>query len=401
MKCKIRNFGPISQGFPNDGYMNINGVVIFIGGQGTGKSSIAKVLSTIFWIEKALVRGDFSEKTLKLPGRFKKNFSFHGIDEYFQKETEIDYWGEYYRLHYSSEKLTIIKNDFGPSVLLPKIMYIPSERNFLSAIPKPSTISDLSPSIATFLDEYESAKRKLSGPITLPVKKGSFSYDKLNDVSWVEKKGNKTRLSQSSSGYQSVIPLFVVTNYLSNLISNEEIPLNVNNFRNIRKELGMILSNEAIDTSQKNYFLNMILPKYRPSYFINIVEEPEQNLFPESQIRVFHSLLDYFNRQRHNQLIITTHSPYIVNALSLAVACFIVQEKSNGNEKIRTSLREIVPEAAWVSPDKFTIFQLDENGTITQLDNHDSLPSDDNLLNVCLGEFNEAFARILEVEDSL
>ena len=111
--------------------------------------------------------------------------------------------------------------------------------------------------------------------------------------------------------------------------------------------------------------------------------------------------MDYFNRQRHNQLIITTHSPYIVNALSLAVACFIVQEKSNGNEKIRTSLREIVPEAAWVSPDKFTIFQLDENGTITQLDNHDSLPSDDNLLNVCLGEFNEAFARILEVEDSL
>lgn len=65
--------------------------------------------------------------------------------------------------------------DFGSEILLPKIMYVPSERNFVSVIPKPSVISNLSLSIATFLDEYENAKRTLSGPISLPVTDGEFS----------------------------------------------------------------------------------------------------------------------------------------------------------------------------------------------------------------------------------
>lgn len=61
--CKIRihNFGPIKKGFIEDeGWIEIKKVTLFIGNQGTGKSSIAKLISTFIWIEKALTRGDYT-----------------------------------------------------------------------------------------------------------------------------------------------------------------------------------------------------------------------------------------------------------------------------------------------------------------------------------------------------
>jgi predicted ATPase len=53
MKFKIQNFGPITDGLSGDeGFIRIAGVTVFIGGQGTGKSFVAKSLSTMMWLEK-------------------------------------------------------------------------------------------------------------------------------------------------------------------------------------------------------------------------------------------------------------------------------------------------------------------------------------------------------------
>ena len=43
-KIRIENFGPIKEGYPHDeGWMDIKKVTIFIGNQGSGKSTVAKV----------------------------------------------------------------------------------------------------------------------------------------------------------------------------------------------------------------------------------------------------------------------------------------------------------------------------------------------------------------------
>lgn len=66
------------------------------------------------------------------------------------------------------------------------------------------------------------------------------------------------------------------------------------------------------------------------SCFINIVEEPEQNLYPASQRDLVYYLLECLNkgkekkeaeidRSRYNKLIITTHSPYILGTINNAV----------------------------------------------------------------------------------
>lgn len=60
-KIRVKNFGPISDGFSeNDGFIDLNKIIVFIGSQGAGKSAIAKLIATFCWLEKALVRGDFS-----------------------------------------------------------------------------------------------------------------------------------------------------------------------------------------------------------------------------------------------------------------------------------------------------------------------------------------------------
>jgi len=65
MKLRIKNFGPIKNGFVDDQFMEITDLTMIIGPPGSGKSPSAKVLSTLIWIEKALVRGDFTDSAVK------------------------------------------------------------------------------------------------------------------------------------------------------------------------------------------------------------------------------------------------------------------------------------------------------------------------------------------------
>ena len=52
-QIKVKNFGPIKSGFAeNYGFIDIRKITVFIGNQGTGKSSIAKLISTLSWLEK-------------------------------------------------------------------------------------------------------------------------------------------------------------------------------------------------------------------------------------------------------------------------------------------------------------------------------------------------------------
>ena len=70
-KIRIKNFGPIKEGYkeslPNgtiNEWMDVKKVTVFIGNQGSGKSTVAKAISTLTWMEKALSRGDVKKDNL-------------------------------------------------------------------------------------------------------------------------------------------------------------------------------------------------------------------------------------------------------------------------------------------------------------------------------------------------
>ena len=92
-KIRIKHFGPIISGLTlkqTDDFIEIKKFTIFIGNQGTGKSSVTKLISTLSWIEKALYRGDIKENYVTSYNRFVKEYcNYQNLKNYFTDSTEI------------------------------------------------------------------------------------------------------------------------------------------------------------------------------------------------------------------------------------------------------------------------------------------------------------------------
>lgn len=401
-KLKINNIGPIKNtNNLQNGYVEFDGLTVFIGNQGTGKSTISKIYSTLTWIEKALVRGDFNVSYISQYNRFKKQLAYQNIGNYLNDDSYIDYVGKAYRIIYKNGKVEVIENlDKNTDYLFPKIMYVPAERNFVSTVERPDLVKRLPLPLYTFLEEYEYAKQNLSETISLPVGNIKFEYRKQNKKSWLIGEDYKIDLLEASSGYQSLVPLFLVTNSLSKIISNESNSSfkerNVVDENKIRNQIDKIFSNDKISEDIKTLLLEKLSSKYKYSSFINVVEEPEQNLYPTSQKGILFSLFSNKNKNDLNKLIITTHSPYIINYLTLAIKGFMV--KSTIDESLHSELNNIIPLDSVINPATVNIYQLTESGLIEKLDDYKGLPSDENFLNEFLGAFNDDFVKLLEIE---
>jgi hypothetical protein len=248
----------------------------------------------------------------------------------------------------------------------------------------------------------------MKGSMKLPINNVDIEYDKLNDIVNIKGKDKdgkdyKVRLTESSSGFQSLVPLYLVSDYLANGVrkateanlggmSSEEI----DRFKILAAE---IYSNESLTSEQRRAALSAISSKFNKTAFINVVEEPEQNLFPSSQRQMVNSLLEFNNMNEGNKLIMTTHSPYLINYLTLAVEANKLKSRVNTDE-LKSKLNEIVPLASTVDGNDLVVFQLDENtGTIEKLKDYKGLPSDKNYLNEGLAESNDEFSKLLDLED--
>jgi len=403
-KIKIENFGPIKAGCTeNGGWIDIKKVTLFIGNQGSGKSTVAKLISTLIWLEKAMVKGVLRQDEYTNQTKFLKHFGYQRLVNYIQGNTEIEYIGNAFIFKYSKGIFTVSKATEN-GYILPKIMYVPAERNFLSVVDRPDKLKDLPATLYTFNDEYDGAKNKFAAGVILPINNVRFVYDTLNKLAHIEGENNsfKLRLSEASSGFQSSVPLFLVTKYLSEkLHAEEDVSLKENSLeeqRKLEKEIKQILDDKSLTPDVRQAYLRQLSAKRKPACFINIVEEPELNLFPISQKEVLFSLVQHANKDEGNKLIMTTHSPYLINYLTLAVKAFNVN-KSLTDSTIIDKVSAIVPVESSVNPNDLIIYQLDEaTGSITKLKDYKGLPSDDNLLNDRLGETNEQFAQLQQIE---
>lgn len=414
-RIRIKNFGPIREGLiENDGWIDIKKTTVFIGDQGSGKSTIAKLISTFSWIEKALTKGDHDIKHFTSHNRFRKNYcGYHKIDKYFfnldkNDCAEIDYEGDSFEIIYRFGKLGI-KQSSNKKYLLPQIMYVPAERNFISTIKKIKLIQLFSGSLVEFMAEFDNAKNAIKGGLQIPINEATVEYDKLNDIVNIKGKDYKVQLPETSSGFQSAVPLFMVSWYLANKINKNENILNegmsADELKRFKQGVQEIWANSNFTDEQIRAALSVLSSKFNSSAFINIVEEPEQNLFPSSQRQILNSLLGFVNMNKGNQLILTTHSPYIINFLSLAIQGHYLFEKiqSFGGEKgLLAELNVVVPLESLIAGDDVVVYQLlESNGTIKILPTFEGIPSDKNFLNKSLADGNDYFDLLLEIEQSL
>jgi len=413
-RIKIKNFGPIKVGYKdNDGWLDLKKVTVFIGNQGSGKSTVAKLISTFTWIEKALFRGDYNKKWFERKNKLKNQYlNYHRLNNYFKTNgldnSVIEYEGDAYSIKYENGSL-VINEISNKSYILPQIMYVPAERNFLTYVKTPKELKLSSESLKEFLTEFDNAKNEMKGLEKLPINNVDVEYDKLNDTLNLKGEGYKVMLTEASSGFQSLVPLYLVSGYLANSVkkqsdSNKE-PMSSEEIQRFKKGVKEIWNNDNLTDEQKRLALSVLSSKFNKTAFINIVEEPEQNLFPSSQWQMLQSLLKYNDMNEGNKLIMTTHSPYIINYLSIAIQGKYLEgeiKKSTKESELLPKLYKLVPEKTMVSADSVIVFQLnEEDGSIEKLASVDGIPSDKNYLNDILAEGNHLFDSLLEIEQEL
>jgi ABC-type lipoprotein export system ATPase subunit len=408
-KIRIKNFGPIKEGYlDNDGWLEVKKVTVFIGNQGSGKSTVAKLISTMAWIEKAMVKGILRQDELANYNRFIKQLAYQRIDKYITEATIIEYSGKAFSFSFSNGNFTAVKS-IANGYALPKIMYVPSERNFLSVVDRPDKIKNLPKTLYTFNDEFDAAKDLFAEGLDLPINKVRFEYDKLNKIAHIvgENKSFRLRLSEASSGFQSTVPLYLVTKYLSDKLTAEEDPsvqeTSLEEQKKINKEVKAIMEDPLLTPDIRQAYLRQLSARRKPVCFINIVEEPEQNLFPSSQRNLLFDLLQY-NQAEGNQLIMTTHSPYIISYLTIAIQAAYLRNLmvEKGKNNLLANLFSIVKEQAQIDSNEVLIYELNEvTGTISKLPNPYGIPSDKNYLNQSIKKGNEIFDSLLELEEGL
>lgn len=412
-RIKVQNFGPIKAGFmENDGFMDIRKVTIFIGDQGTGKSSVAKLISIVSQLEKTLYNGKLTEKDVSENNYFAlKYLNNYNLFGYLLPESVIEYRGNAYNITINNKKVKISNaSDKAKKYLVPKIVYIPAERNFFSVVKSPKRMHGLPGLLYYFLEDLYNSLRQLSDALPLPIGDAKLEFIEISDALMIVGNNYRLRLSNASSGFQSLVPLFVVSRQIALSIEKSQETfrdeLSGEDQKRLKNEIDKILSNDNLSDEFKKIALETLSSKYRNECFLNIVEEIEQNLFPQSQKNIFYKLLEFANLTRGNKLILTTHSPYIINDLTLAIKADEVLKKilsssRSNTDELRNKLNEIVPEKSCISKEDAIVYELTEQGEIKKLPTYEGLPSDENYLNAYLAETNQLFDELLEIEEQI
>lgn len=369
-KIQIQNIGPLKQI-----NFEIKQVNLIIGEQSSGKSTIAKIISYCQWVEKRML----------LDGEYKyfvweQLVDFHRLSEvYFNSKSLIEYDSEYINIQYKGKKLiqriSLKQNKNG--YIKTKNIYIPSERNFVSTIPNINKYNETNDNIKSFVFDWHTAKRNFSPNKTLPLLNLgiNYFYDSVNEQDYLllnENKLNPLSLNHSSSGLQSLTPLIVMIEFLSESIFKDTNRLNSSVFstdnlakfliENMNEIIGNKttnqLSNKEILKNLKQSELTKLIKLYLNRGIYNksnfIIEEPEQNLFPSTQRDFIYYLIKKITSRRQHGLILTTHSPFILYALNNCMFGSLIANKLKKPEKL-----EFLSYGSWINPENVNLFEID------------------------------------------
>lgn len=391
-KISIQQFGPILEG-TGDSFIDIPKCTCFIGPQGSGKSTVAKLIAEFSWLEKALVRGDVREKDLIKKGRFENRYcAYHRLSSYFRPETKIVYRGEYRDFIYEKGSFRVGNRDIR-LFDLPKVLYIPAERNIVSVTDKTSIFKFLPRTLEAFWEEYDNARLNVKSEFPLPIAGITFSHDRLNKISWIKGEGFRCRLSDSASGFQSLIPLFLVSWYLNERINDETDKERMDPvvYDKLRQDIDRIMANPDLTEEVRMAALASVSSRFRYSHFINIVEEPELNLYPVSQRDLLQELVRFTNQREGNRLILTTHSPYILAALNNLLYAFQVSRKAHD------AVAEIIPPFYWIDPTQVVAYST-EGGRVQSIMDPESLQIEAERIDGVSSELNTCYEQLLDLE---
>lgn len=375
----VRNIGPIK-----DIDIDLKKVNVFIGAQSSGKSTLAKIISFCTWLDK------HTETTTKkyVNGAIRSLMSYHRLTkEYFSDDSIVFYQGDNIVYVYNwpkEEALPEIVKEYESPVHLndkeiffekvgrvsnPKVLYIPAERNFVSAVPNLRKYQEDRDNLQDFVNTWYDVKRRFPRDKALNILNLGVKYfyqeDSYKDLV-VIKDGRQVPLESSSSGLQSIIPLLVLVNWMSEGIYEEEKPFSPEEDEEVKKLLDGTIKMDKTLSDKFERFLGFLSGRiYTHTQFI--IEEPEQNLFPETQCELVYNILSAVNHGKNHRLVMTTHSPYVLYALSNCMEGYSI------SDNLPDSLKIIIKSASsFINPDDINVWQI-RDGKLENIKYGDSI----------------------------
>lgn len=409
----IKNLGPISA---ID--MDIKRINLLIGPQSSGKSTILKTACYCTWVEKRIsIEQNFQK--FEEPGYFEKTFvTFHKLEGFIRKDTLIEYESDIMKFSFTKTTENFQfewKNrwDYQKS----KISYIPAERNMVAAIPNWFEVKLANNNIWNFMADWEMARKNFTEQKKLDILNLGVRYfydpNTKGDKVQVDKE-QFLDFTNTSSGLQSLIPLYVFLNYFTGLFflkdDNESSIMEAE----MDKQLKQILSKEFIShVTNDLYFslpynhvvpilnnperikkLNSVISNFTKASYCNIfLEEPEENLFPLTQRDLVNALVEMINGDRKHNLFITTHSPYIMASFNnLIQAGDVLAEDESKSE----SLEKILPLSLVLNYEEVGAYTVKEGHLYPIMDDEMKLISPTEL-DAVSDEISIQFGKLLEL----
>jgi predicted ATPase len=339
-KLSIKNFGPIVQAD-----IDLKRINVFIGPQGSGKSTIAKVISAFRSYNN--LKADWVERDF-----IAKLKDDYGLNSFFQPDTMISLQTPNVEVNIGKSGVSMLSEDTPAYYTLPDSVYIPAERVLVPLISE-NTFLFIREKI--FIQKYITDfgilfqnGRKLIKELTIDFLDGVTYYfddgiDKLK-----LKNGRVIRLSESSNGIQSTMPLLLALRFLSEKV--------------VRKN--------AKDISIA-------------------IEEPELSLFPSTQIELLKFILELITPLNYH-LTITTHSPYTLTTVNNLIYAYQVGQKDK-------SVNDIIPNKLWLNPGDVGAWFV-ENGTVRSIIDEENMQIKAEEIDKISDILNQEYDKIMDLK---
>lgn len=396
-RIEISNVGPI-----NHISIELNNINVFMGAQSSGKSTISKIISFCSWVEKNVATNQslenyYTDKTFFID----RLETFHKMKGFFTKNSKIVYESNIIKLEYSTNNFKIDwvnRYEYKRT----KISYIPSERSMV-ILPEIKKVEFPANYLRSFLFDWFDARKQYSKEKSLSLLNIGFDYyrsesaDEDHIKSLVKNKEHDILLTNASSGLQSITPMIAMVDYLTNYIYNDNQNSSYE-LDEIRIRVSTLLTNELIikpyanensleitnkitseitkKISENDLNTLKLFNNYktiRDNLFLThssnlIIEEPEQNLFPETQRTLIYYLLNKcIDDNYEHQMTLTTHSPYVLFSINNCIMSHIIKDKISKKDHDKLMCRN-----SPVNPKNISIYQI-ENGELKCIQQEDGL----------------------------
>ena len=400
----IRNFGPIK-----DAKIELKPYLILIGGQGTGKSTIAKLLS--IFQEKLWYLSVLSQEKDACLESFKKC----GIHRYFTKDTYLEYRKDDLYLVFD-EKFTIsYQGKTDPEELQPLLFSLLTENLKKFAGVVKSDLQELTHTMQKS-DKQEEVQLKdylkdyLAQQYRASIIQSTFSN--TGDLLYIPAERN---LAASFSGnlasvMVSGIPL---QDKLLNFISYFEkaraehpvydIPFLHLTYFYSKDEEGIRIPGveKPLPLTECSSGIQALLPMLMVlDYCIDngifkgyVIEEPEQNLFPDNQLAALRYIISK-NNCHQSSCVITTHSPYLLSGINLSLMAGRIAQ----NETFQEKVNQLLPSDYHLTPGSVAAYSLgDADNYCKDIINSQTGTIDQNYLDTASSIIGQEFGKLYKL----